>query len=77
MNKINTIENFTQKNIDEIKEIICIKLENDIVDKFKDDYEWDDIYALEIMVNEKSKNIYMTNGHLIQFIAYLQLEEGE
>jgi hypothetical protein len=77
MNKINTIENFTQKSIDEIKEVICVKLENDIVDKFKDDYEWDDIYALDIMVNNQSKNIYMTNGHLIQFIAYLQLEEGE
>jgi len=75
IDKINVIENFANKSLDEVKEAICVKLEDNIVKKFKDDYEWEDIYALEIIVNDEPKNIYMTNGHLIQFIAYLQLEE--
>jgi len=75
IDKINTIENFANKNLDEVKEVICVELEDNVVKKFKDDYEWEDIYALEVTVNDEPKNIYMTNGHLIQFIAYLQLEE--
>jgi len=74
MDKINQIENFINKNLDEMKKIICVTLEDNIVDEFRDNYEWHDIYALEITINGKPKNIYMTNGHFIQFIAYLQLE---
>jgi len=75
MDKINNIEDFANKSLDEVKEAICVELEDNVVKKFKDNYEWEDIYALEITVNDEPKNIYMTNGHLIQFIAYLQLEE--
>ncbi|HFU75160.1 MAG TPA: hypothetical protein ENK66_02835 [Arcobacter sp.] len=75
IDKIDSIENFANKSLDEIKDVICVKLGDEIVERFKDDYEWNDIYALEITVNEKPKNIYFTNEHLIQFIAYLQLEE--
>jgi len=76
IDKINDINGFSHKSLDEIKDVICIKLEDEIVNRFKKDYDWDDMYALEITVNDEPKNIYMTNGHLIQFIAYLQLEEG-
>ncbi|HFU76164.1 MAG TPA: hypothetical protein ENK66_07955 [Arcobacter sp.] len=75
IDKINSIEDFSNKSLDEIKESICSKIEENIVDRFKKDYEWEDIYALEVIVSEEPKNIYFTNGHLIQFIAYLQLEE--
>jgi len=75
IDKINTIENFANKSLDEIKEITCVGLEDNVVKKFKDHYEWEDIYVLEIIINDEPKSIYMTNGHLIQFIAYLQLDE--
>ncbi len=70
------IHNLQSKSIDEVKELICNKVDSeDVVDRFQEFYEWEDMYALEITVNDEPKNIYMTNGHLIQFIAYLQLEE--
>ncbi len=73
---VDKIHNLKSKNIDEVKELICNKVDKkDVVDRFQEFYEWEDIYALEITVNDEPKNIYMTNGHLIQFIAYLQLEE--
>lgn len=75
IDKINDINDFSHKNLDEIKDMICVKLEDEVVDRFKKTYEWDDMYALEITVNDEPKNIYITNGHLIQFIVYLQLEE--
>ncbi len=75
IDKINDIDGFAHKSVDEIKDLICVKLEDEVIDRFKKYYEWEDIYALEIKVNGEPKNIYMTNGHLIQFIAYLQLEE--
>ena len=74
IDRIDGIRDFAKKSLDEIKEIVCAKLEDNIVNKFKDDYEWNDIYALEITVNDKPKNIYMTNRHLIELIAYLKLE---
>jgi len=75
INKINQIEDFSHQSLDKVKEIICEKLDNDIVEKFKEDYEWNDMFALKITLNNKPKNIYFTNGHLIQFITYLKLEE--
>lgn len=75
IDRIDGIGDFVKKSLDEIKEIICAKLEDNIVNKFKDDYEWNDIYVLEITVNDKPKNIYMTNRHLIELIAYLKLED--
>ena len=73
---VDKIHSLKSKSIDEVKELICNKVSReDIVDRFQEFYEWDDMYALEITVNDEPKNIYMTNGHLIQFIAYLQLEE--
>ncbi len=75
IDKINDIDGFAHKSVNEIKDLICVKLEDEVIDRFKKYYEWEDIYALEIKVNGEPKNIYMTNGHLIQFIAYLQLEE--
>ena len=75
---INKIDNLKSKSLDEVKKLICNKVSReDIVDRFQEFYEWDDMYALEITLNGESKNIYMTNGHLIQFIAYLQLEEDK
>jgi len=64
------------KNLDEIKEFISNKVDRkDVVERFQEYYDWDDMYTLEITMNDEPKNIYMTNGHLIQFIAYLQLDE--
>jgi len=76
MDKVHSLDNFNDKILEEVKEFICTKIDRKIVvERFKELYEWEDIYALEITLNDEPKNIYMTNGHLIQFIAYLQLEE--
>jgi len=75
MDRINNIENFANQSLDYIKEKMCVNIEIHIVDKFKDYYEWNDIFALEIKVNNEYKHIYITNEHLIQFISYLKLEE--
>jgi hypothetical protein len=75
VDKVHRLTNFKDKNLDEIKEFISNKVDRkDVVERFEEYYDWDDLYTLEITMNDEPKNIYITNGHLIQFIAYLQLE---
>ena len=75
INQINQIENFKNRTFEEIKGIINNIIDKSTADVFKKYLDFNDIHALEIKVNGSSKNIYFTNGHLIQFIAYLQLEQ--
>lgn len=42
---------------------------------FKEHIDFEDIFALEIELNKKNRNLCFTKEHLIQFIAFLQLEE--
>lgn len=44
-------------------------------DIFKEHIDFDEIFALEIELNKKNRNLYFTKEHLIQFITFLQLEE--
>ena len=71
---IKKIENFREKSYDEIKEILHKVVDKNIPKVFESHLEFD-IYALEIELNGKSRNIYFTNEHLLQFITYLQRED--
>jgi len=75
MNKIENIKKFKNENIENIKKILYSTYDKNIVDKFKNAYEWENIYALEITLNNESKNIYFSNEHLIQFITYLKIDQ--
>jgi len=74
INTINRMENFETKDIDQIKDELNKIIDNNTAEIFKEYLDFDDMYALEISLNKEPKNIYYTNGHLIQFIVYLQLE---
>ncbi|WP_161937642.1 hypothetical protein, partial [Sulfurovum riftiae] len=50
-------------------------VDSDTPDIFKDLIDFDDMYALEVELRGEPRNIYFTNEHLLQFIAYLQTEE--
>ncbi len=75
IDKINNIEDFQHKKPDEVKKLLHNVVDGDIPDIFKDLIDFDDMYALEIELQGEPRNIYFTNEHLLQFIAYLQTEE--
>jgi len=72
---IREIEEFKSKNYDEIREILHKVVDENIPKIFEPLLEFDDIYALEIELDGKPRNIYFTNEHLLQFITYLQKED--
>jgi len=72
---IREIEEFRDKSYDEVKDKIHKVVDENIPKIFEPLLEFDDIYALEIALDGKPRNIYFTNEHLLQFITYLQKEE--
>jgi len=72
---IREIEEFKSKNYDEIREILHKVVDENIPKIFERYLEFDDVYALEIELDGKPRNIYFTNEHLLQFITYLQKED--
>ncbi len=73
--KINQMDNFEKMSLEDVKINLNNIIDESTADIFKEYLDFDDIYALEININKIPKNIYFTNGHLIQFITYLQLEQ--
>ncbi len=74
INSIKDIKNFQDMKPDEIKKSLHNLVEQKVPDIFKSLLEFDDMYALEIELRKEARNIYFTNEHLLQFIAYLQTE---
>ena len=72
---IKEIEEFKSKSYDEIREILHKVVDKNIPNIFEPLLEFDDIYALEIELDGKPRNIYFTNEHLLQFVTYLQKED--
>jgi len=72
---IREIEEFKSKNYDEVKDKIHKVVDENIPKIFEPLLEFDDIYALEIELDGKARNIYFTNEHLLQFVTYLQKED--
>lgn len=71
---INDIHNFSSKHFYEIIQVIHNVIDIEIHDIFKDHVDFEDMYALEVRLNNTKKNIFFTREHLMQFITYLQLE---
>jgi len=72
---IRDIEDFKNKSYDEIREKLHKVVDEDIPKIFEPLLNFDDVYALEIELDGKSRNIYFTNEHLLQFVTYLQKED--
>ncbi len=72
---IREIEEFKNKSYDEIKEKLHKIVDKNIPKIFEPLLEFDDVYALEIELDGKPRNIYFTNEHLLQFVTYLQKED--
>jgi len=72
---IKQIENFKNKKYIDIREKIHKVVDKQIPEIFETLLEFDEIYALEIELDGKSRNIYFTNEHLLQFVTYLQKED--
>lgn len=75
VDKINSISDFENKSFEFIMETLHSVVDDGLHDIFKDHIDFDDIFALEIELNQKSRNLCFTREHLIQFITFLQLEE--
>ncbi|MDQ1433178.1 MAG: hypothetical protein QG634_585, partial [Patescibacteria group bacterium] len=71
---IKNIQNFETATIDDIKKEIHKAVDKNLPDIFEQHLDFNDMYALEIKLNDEPRNIYFTDIHLIQFIVYLQLE---
>ena len=71
---IKQIEDFKNKKYIDIREKIHKVVDKQIPEIFETLLEFDDIYALEIELDGKPRNIYFTNEHLLQFVTYLQKE---
>lgn len=71
---IKNIQNFETATIEDIKKEIHKAVDENLPDIFEGYLNFNDMYALEIKLNDEAKNIYFTDIHLVQFIAYLQLE---
>lgn len=76
LDRIKSIEKFENANFNDVRKIISKAIEQNKPDIFEGYLDFNDMYALEIKLNDKPKNIYFTNAHLIQFMAYLQLESS-
>lgn len=72
---IREIEEFKDKSYDEVKDKLHKVVDENIPKIFEPLLEFDDIYALEIELDGKPRNIYFTNEHLLQFVTYLQKED--
>jgi hypothetical protein len=72
---IREIEGFKSKSYDEIREKLHKVVDENIPKIFEPLLEFDDVYALEIELDGKPRNIYFTNEHLLQFVTYLQKED--
>ncbi|MDD2904960.1 MAG: hypothetical protein PHC74_01555 [Sulfurimonas sp.] len=77
LERIENIENFESAKISNIIEVIHKAVDKNLPDIFKEHLDFNDIYTLEIKLNGEPKNIYFTTAHVVQFIAYLQLERLE
>jgi hypothetical protein len=73
---IEKIEKFEKANFNDVAKIIHKAVEQNKPDVFEGYLDFSDMYALEIKLNYKPRSIYFTTAHLIQFIAYLQLENS-
>ncbi|MFA5428289.1 MAG: translation initiation factor IF-2 N-terminal domain-containing protein [Sulfurimonas sp.] len=73
---IKNIQNFETATIEDIKKEIHKAVDENLPDIFEGYLNFNDMYALEIKLNDEAKNIYFTDIHLVQFIAYLQLESN-
>lgn len=73
--KIQGIYGFETKNLEEIIKIIHNVIDVKTREVFEDHVEFDDMFALEIKLNNEDRNIYFTKEHLMQFITFLQLEK--
>ena len=75
IDKVKNIEDFQDKKSDEIKIILHNIVDKEVPNIFKSLLDFNDMYALEIELRKEPRNIYFTNEHLLQFIAYLQTED--
>ena len=75
LKKILNIESFQIKSFDEIISILHNIIDVTPPEIFIDHTEFNDMFALEIKLNQKDRNIFFTKEHLIQFIIFLQLEK--
>ena len=75
VDKIQSISDFENKNLEEITKDLHNVIDMNVHDIFKEHIDFDEIFALEIELNKKNRNLYFTKEHLIQFITFLQLEE--
>lgn len=73
--KINAIDDFENQSFEFTIQNLHSVIDEDIHEIFKEHIDFDDIFALEISLNQESKNICFTREHLLQFITFLQLEK--
>ncbi len=77
LKKILNIESFETKSFDEVISMLHNVIDVNPPEIFEDHTEFNDMFALEIKLNQKDRNLYFTKEHLIQFIIFLQLEKNE
>lgn len=75
LRRIESIKSFDKAIISEIKKVINILVDKDVPKIFRDEVDFDNMFALEIKLNNENKNIYLSDEHLTQFITYLQIEK--
>ncbi len=75
IDKVKNIEDFQDMKADEVKIALHNLVDKEVPNIFKSLLEFDEMYALEIELRKEPRNIYFTNEHLLQFIAYLQTED--
>ncbi|MEA3374302.1 MAG: hypothetical protein U9Q62_11520 [Campylobacterota bacterium] len=68
----NSIENFNSENIEIIMQKLHKIIDDQIPEKFEVHIEFNDMYALEIELDNKKRNIYFTPKHYLEFILLMQ-----